>query len=222
LVLPLAKHAPISPLVTGGLSTLAVRVPDHPGARALLQEFGAPIAAPSANPSGRLSPTMADHVAEALAGQIEAILDAGDCTLGLESTIVGLSDTPRLLRPGGLPSEVIERAIGAPLAGAGDGINAPGQLSSHYAPRSRLRLNATASRQGEKMLGFGAVDGDLTLSSSGDLVEAAALLFRHLHTLDASGAAAIAVAPVPEKGLGRAINDRLRRAASERHEEATN
>lgn len=216
LVLPLRQAAPISPLVTGGLPTLAVRVPDHPVARALLRDVGGPVAAPSANASGRLSPTRADHVMAGLEGRIEAVLDAGDCPVGLESTIVGLSGAPRLLRPGGLPAERIEQALGARLGTTGAGIDAPGQLSSHYAPRAGLRLNAVARRAGERMLGFGPVGGDLTLSAAGDLVEAAAHLFGHLHDLDAGQDTVIAVAPVPDHGLGRAINDRLIRAAAPR------
>lgn len=216
LVLPLRQAAPISPLVTGGLPTLAVRVPDHPVARALLRDVGGPVAAPSANASGRLSPTRADHVMAGLEGRIEAVLDAGDCPVGLESTIVGLSGAPRLLRPGGLPAERIEEALGARLGTAGAGIDAPGQLNSHYAPRAGLRLNAVARRAGERMLGFGPVGGDLTLSAAGDLVEAAAHLFGYLHDLDAGKDTVIAVAPVPDHGLGRAINDRLIRAAAPR------
>ena len=216
LVLPLRKGAPVSDLVTGGLSTLAVRMPDHSIAARLLQEADIPVAAPSANASGRLSPTTAGHVLDSLAGRIDAILDAGPCKLGLESTIVGLVDSPRLLRPGGLPAEVIEDALGAPLGTSGPGIEAPGQLGSHYAPRAGLRLNATTRRDGERLLGFGSVKGDLTLSAGGDLVEAAAQLFCHLHALDTMGDHTIAVAPIPEHGLGRAINARLRRAAAPR------
>ncbi|MEM6375483.1 MAG: L-threonylcarbamoyladenylate synthase [Pseudomonadota bacterium] len=216
LVLPLATGAVISPLVTAGLPTLAIRMPDHPLAASLLHAFGAPVAAPSANISGRLSPTNAAHVARNLSGRIEAILDGGPCPVGLESTIISLGETPRLLRPGGLPVEVIEEALGLSLAAPGDAINAPGQLASHYAPRAVLRLNASKARGDERMLGFGPVPGDLTLSSSGDLVEAAAQLFGHLHALDAGEGGAIAVAPIPDRGLGRAINDRLRRAAAPR------
>lgn len=216
LVLPVRKAAPVSALVTGGLPTLAVRVPDHGVANRLLRAAGLPLAAPSANVSGRLSPTTAPHVADGLSGRIEAILDAGPCRVGLESTIVGLVDSPRLLRPGGLPAEVIEDALGVPLGDQGLGIVAPGQLSSHYAPRSSLRLNAETRLPGERMLGFGTIEGDRTLSASGDLVEAAGNLFRHLHALDAGDDQSIAVAPIPERGLGRAINDRLRRAAAPR------
>ncbi|SEO83371.1 translation factor SUA5 [Salinihabitans flavidus] len=219
LVLPLKAGAGLSPLVTAGLPTLAVRVPAHPVARALLTEFGGPLAAPSANPSGRISPTTAAHVKAGLDGRIEAILDGGPCDVGLESTIVGLDgETPVLLRPGGLPQEALEAALGQPLADrhTGDPLTAPGQMSSHYAPDAPLRLNAGAAREGEVLLGFGLVDCALNLSRAGDLVEAAANLFHHLHALDAQGARAIAVSPIPDRGLGRAINDRLRRAAAPR------
>lgn len=216
LILPLAEGAEVSDLVTGGLPTLAVRMPDHSVARDLLKKVGRPVAAPSANVSGRLSPTSASHVFEGLSGRIEAVLDAGSCAVGLESTIVGLSGAPSLLRPGGLPIEVIENALGTALGAAGPGIEAPGQMTSHYAPGAALRLNATSPAEGEKMLGFGPIKGDLTLSASGDLIEAAAQLFRHLHALDDGQSRVIAVAPVPERGLGRAINDRLRRAAAPR------
>ena len=217
LVLPLAQGHDLSPLVTAGLRTVALRVPSHAGARALLREFGGPVAAPSANPSGRISATTAAHVLAGLEGRIDAVLDDGPCPVGLESTIVGLDETvPRLLRAGGLPSEAIEAALGAPLGQAADGkVSAPGQLASHYAPDASMRLNAAAKGAGEVMLGFGKVDGDLNLSARGDLVEAAANLFGHLHQLDAVGRP-IAVAPVPEHGLGTAINDRLRRAAAPR------
>ena len=176
-----------------------------------------PVAAPSANPSGRISPTTATHALNGLDRRIDAVLDGGSCPVGLESTIVGLAGAPTLLRPGGLPAEVIADCLGAPLAlpPANDSVTAPGQLASHYAPRAALRLNATAADPGEVMLGFGAVAGDLSLSPGGDLVEAAANLFGHLHRLD-GGAERIAVAPIPDHGLGRAINDRLARAAAPR------
>ena len=217
LVLPLRAGAGISPLVTAGLDTLAVRVPGHPLARALLAEFGGPVAAPSANPSGRISPTEAGHVLAGLAGRIAAVVDGGACPVGVESTILGLAGAPVLLRPGGVPTEALEAALGGPLAlrDEAGAISAPGQMASHYAPGAKVRLDAVERRAGEAMLGFGAVAGDLSLSETGDLVEAAANLFHHLHALDA-GVEGIAVAPVPERGLGRAINDRLRRAAAER------
>lgn len=219
LVLPLRADAPLSPLVTAGLSTVALRTPAHPVARALLAAVGRPLAAPSANPSGRVSPTTAGHVLAGLSGRIDAVLDGGSCPVGLESTILALDGGgPRLLRAGGLPVEALEEALGEPLARDTDPIRvaAPGQIASHYAPRGRLRLNALAPEPGETMLGFGDVPGDLTLSASGDLREAAANLFGCLHALDAWGAERIAVAPVPDRGLGRAINDRLRRAAAPR------
>lgn len=218
LVLPLRADAGLSPLVTADLPTLAIRVPAHPVAQKLLAAFGGPVAAPSANPSGRVSPTTAGHVAAGLNGRIAAVLDGGACEVGLESTILGLSGEPVLLRPGGLPVDVIERALGASVHRAGQAgpLTAPGQMASHYATDAALRLNAASRRPGEKVLGFGGMDGDLNLSPSGDLTEAAANLFRHLHELDEQGADAIAVAPIPETGLGLAINDRLRRAAAPR------
>lgn len=221
LVLPLKDSAGISPLVTAGKDTLAVRMPAHPVAQALLAAFQGPIAAPSANPSGRISPTEATHVAEGLGTRVNGIVDGGACDVGVESTIVGLFDAPTLLRPGGLPLEAIEAAIGTPLKTlsgqiAHDDLTAPGQLASHYAPGAQVRLNATQAHDGEVMLGFGDIAGDLTLSASGDLREAAANLFHHLHRLDKMGAQGIAVAPVPNHGLGLAINDRLSRAAAPR------
>jgi L-threonylcarbamoyladenylate synthase len=219
LVLPLRAGAPVAALVTAGLSTVAVRAPAHPLARALLQALGEALAAPSANPSGRVSPTTADHVLAALGDRIDAVLDGGPSEVGVESTILALRPEPRLLRAGGLPVEALEAALGRRVALAAPGPTrpeAPGQLASHYAPRGRVRLGATAAEPGEVLLGFGPVAGDLTLSASGDLREAAANLFGRLHELDARGAERIAVAPVPDTGLGRAINDRLRRAAAPR------
>ena len=222
LVLPLAPGHGISELVTAGLDTLAVRVPAHPTAQKLLAALDGPVAAPSANPSGRISPTTAQHVMAGLAGRIAAVVADGACGVGVESTIVGLAgEAPVLLRPGGLAAEEIEAALGQPLATRDlhDPLTAPGQLLSHYAPQERVRLNATSARAGECYLGFGHYSGaracDLSLSSCGDLVEAAANLFGHLHHLDAQGQP-IAVAPIPETGLGAAINDRLRRAAAPR------
>jgi L-threonylcarbamoyladenylate synthase len=228
LVLPLAPGHGISDLVTAGLDTLALRVPAHPAAQKLLAEFDGPVAAPSANLSGRISPTTAAHVMAGLAGRIAAVLDDGACGVGVESTIVGLAgEAPLLLRPGGLATEEIEAVLGQPLIlrDAHDPLTAPGQLLSHYAPQARVRLNATSARAGECYLGFGPNAGaracDLTLSETGDLVEAAANLFGHLHQLDALGQP-IAVAPIPETGLGVAINDRLHRAAAPRvHETDT-
>ncbi|MBP7241662.1 L-threonylcarbamoyladenylate synthase [Amaricoccus sp.] len=224
LVLPRRAGAGIAEAVSAGLDSVAVRAPSHPLARALIEAFGGPVAAPSANPSGRVSPTTAAHVMESLGGRIAAVLDGGPCTVGLESTIVGFADgAPSLLRPGGLPVEAIEAALGRPLAVAGAGIVAPGQLASHYAPRAALRLGAAGPEAGEAWLGFGpgpVGDPGVNLSETGDLEEAATRLFAALRTLDALAAAAgcsrIAVAPIPEAGLGRAINDRLRRAAAPR------
>lgn len=221
LVLPQRSGAGLSPLVTADLPTVAVRVPAHPVARALLEAFGGPLAAPSANPSGRVSPTRAAHVLAGLAGQIAAVLDGGACAVGVESTILGLDgDSPRLLRPGGLPLEALEAALGQQIASGGSASkpNAPGQLASHYAPAAAVRLNAHAAETGEILVGFGPVRGDLTLSATGDLVEAAAALFHLLREADALAGPGgrIAFAPVPETGLGRAINDRLRRAAAPR------
>ena len=217
-VLPLRPEAGISPLVTAGLDTLAVRVPDHPVAQGLLRAFGGPIAAPSANPSGQVSATTAAHVLSGLSGRIAAVIDGGPCAVGLESTILGFLPDPVLLRAGGLPAEALEAALGAPIPAGGEAgaPTSPGQLASHYAPRGTMRLNVTEPGPGEVMLGFGAIPGDLTLSASGDLTEAAATLFARLHDLNAMGAERIAVAPIPETGLGRAINDRLRRAAAPR------
>ncbi|WP_424977866.1 L-threonylcarbamoyladenylate synthase [Leisingera sp. S232] len=225
LVLRLRTGHGISPLVTAGLDTLGVRVPAHPAGQALLQALDGPVAAPSANPSGKISPTTAQHVQAGLDGRIAAILDDGPCGVGLESTIIGLADiglagpepAPVLLRPGGLAAEEIEAVLGRKLAQRDmhDPLTAPGQLLSHYAPGAPLRLNAGAPETDELFLGFGPGTCDLNLSESGDLAEAAANLFGHLHQLDAIGQP-IAVAPVPKHGLGEAINDRLRRAAAPR------
>lgn len=219
LVLPRREGSGLSPLLSAGLATVAVRVPDHALARRLLAETGRPVAAPSANPSGRISPTEADHVLDGLSGRIEAVLDGGPCTVGVESTIVGFGPEPLLLRPGGLPVEALEACLGAPLAVHAEGgpVSAPGQLASHYAPRAPVRLGAVEAGPEERLLGFGPVEGAvLNLSPSGDLVEAAANLFHHLHRLDREGDGPIAVSPIPDHGLGVAINDRLRRAAAPR------
>ena len=218
LVLPLRAGHGVSSLVTAGLDTLAVRVPAHPTAQALLRAVDGPVAAPSANPSGRISPTTAAHVREGLDGRIAAILDDGPCAVGLESTIVGLAGAPALLRPGGVAAEQIEAVLGTKLSHhkPGDLLTAPGQLQSHYAPDAPVRLNAEQSRGDEVLLGFGPVACDLNLSERGDLLEAAANLFAYLHKLDKSGRP-IAVSPIPGHGLGAAINDRLRRAAAPRN-----
>jgi L-threonylcarbamoyladenylate synthase len=225
LVLARREDCPISRLASAGLATVALRVPAHPVANALLRQAGRPVVAPSANPSGRISPTTAAHVAAGLGDRVALILDGGATPLGLESTVLGFDadGTPRLLRPGALTVEELE-AVAGPIETAldpGEGPTAPGQLESHYAPRLPLRLEATSVAADEALLAFGAgvPEGGLVrlnLSEDGDLVGAAANLFRHLHELDASGARAIAVMAVPEAGLGRAINDRLRRAAAPR------
>jgi L-threonylcarbamoyladenylate synthase len=209
LVLPLRDGAPVAALVTAGLTTVAIRSPAHPAMQALLAASGKPLAAPSANASGRISPTRADHVLASLGGRIPLIVDGGPTALGLESTIVALTGgPPRLLRPGPLD-------LG--LAAGTDGkIEAPGQLRSHYAPAKPLRLGAAEAASGEWLIGFGPVAGDATLSASGNLVEAAANLFEKLHEAEAAPAPNIAVAPIPDEGLGVAINDRLRRAAAPR------
>lgn len=219
VVLPLRADAGISKLVTAGLQTLAVRVPDHSVGQALLGAFDAPIAAPSANPSGRISPTSAAHVQAGLAGRINAIIDGGPCLVGVESTIVDCSgDRPVILRAGGISAEALETCLGKPLARPDDPSTpvSPGQLASHYAPTGAVRLNATHVEPHETLLGFGAVSADFNLSKTGDLNEAAANLFELLHQLDQIGATHIAVSPVPEHGLGCAINDRLKRAAAPR------
>ncbi|MFV0410969.1 MAG: L-threonylcarbamoyladenylate synthase [Paracoccus sp. (in: a-proteobacteria)] len=219
LVVPLREGAGIASLVTAGLDTVAIRVPAHPVAQDLLHAFGGVVAAPSANPSGRISPTTAAHVMAGLEGRLAAVLDAGPCPVGVESTIIGWQQgAPVLLRPGGLPAEAIEACLGGPLAApthASDRPAAPGMLSSHYAPAAPVRLNAVKARPGEFLIGFGPVAGDVSLSACGDLTEAAAHLFDALHAADASGRA-IAVAPIPTHGLGAAINDRLARAAAPR------
>lgn len=209
LVLPRREGAPVASLVTAGLSTIAVRVPAHPAMQALLQATGRPLAAPSANASGRISPTRASHVAASLGGRIPLVIDAGPTRHGLESTIVAVTgDELRLLRHG---------PIDLGLAAAETGrIEAPGQLDSHYAPAKPLRLGVTEAAPDEWLIGFGPVMGNASLSPSGDLVEAAAKLFELLHEADAQGHPRIAVAPVPWGGLGAAINDRLRRAAAPR------
>jgi L-threonylcarbamoyladenylate synthase len=225
LVLPLRRGARnfISELVTAGLDTLAIRVPGHAIARQLLVAAGVPVAAPSANISGRISPTSAHHVEEDLGDKVDMILDGGATQAGLESTIVTLAPVPALLRPGSLAREEIEARLGQPLQDFKEGqLRAPGQLASHYAPRAALRLNADCAGPGEVLLGFGphAPEDSLNLSAAGNLREAAANLFAYLRALDAQRPKQIAVMPVPGAGLGEAINDRLRRASvpsAERH-----
>jgi L-threonylcarbamoyladenylate synthase len=225
LVLPRRPDTGLSELTTAGLDTVALRMPAHDLALRLLAEFGGPLAAPSANPSGRVSPTTRAHVLDGLDGAIAAVLDGGACPLGLESTIVGFDrETPVLLRPGGLPVEEIAAVLGRDVDTAVTRhVSAPGQLQSHYAPRATLRLDAAGPAADEAWLGFGPVTclrPGLNLSRRGDLGEAAANLFAHLRAVDAlaaeAGISRIAVAPVPERGLGLAINDRLRRAAAPR------
>ncbi|SDG31691.1 L-threonylcarbamoyladenylate synthase [Thalassobaculum litoreum] len=219
LVLRRTEDCPIAWLTSAGLDTVAIRVPGSADARALLAEAGRPVAAPSANRSGRVSPTIAAHVAAEGFEGLDLILDGGACAVGLESTVLDVSgDRPRLLRPGSVTREQIEALVGSiELAGHGDAITAPGMLASHYAPAAPVRLNATTLRDGEVGLDFAGQLGAATdLSASGDPVEAAANLFALLRALDRPGIAAIAVAPVPEAGLGAAINDRLRRAAAPR------
>jgi L-threonylcarbamoyladenylate synthase len=248
-VLTRAPGCPISLLASAGLDTVALRMPAHPIAQALLKKVHLPIAAPSANPSGRLSPTEAQHVVELLGDKVDLIIDGGKCPGGLESTVIDLSvPDARILRPGLVTAEEIEAELGAPvlrfvgaaetsLAAAeapyspGPGANSeiisdeeiksPGMLASHYAPKKPLRLNANVAEPGEAFLAFGpnpprSILASLNLSPAGDLVEAAANLFAYLHRLDASQAHTIAVMPIPEDGIGAAINDRLRRAAAPR------
>lgn len=218
LVLPRTKDCPLSKLVSAGLDTVAIRVPASAPARRLLVAARVPVAGPSANKSGQLSPTEARHVADGFGDEVALVLDGGACVVGLESTVLDLStETPTLLRAGGVTHEALEEVIAAPVAVAGVDDTAPkspGMMSRHYAPRTPLRMNASEVKRGEALLGFGGSKGAVEdLSPAGDLVEAAANLFRMLHELDGGGYAGIAVAPIPESGLGRAINDRLRRAA---------
>ena len=217
LVVPLRAGSGIAPSVTAGLRTVALRSPAHPAMRDLLEAGGKPLAAPSANASGAISPTCADHVLKSLGGRIPLIVDGGPTELGLESTIVGFTGTGlSLLRPG--PLDFAEIAALARLdeeAGSGR-IEAPGQMRSHYAPAKPLRLDAQGAAEDEWLIGFGAVTGDDTLSAEGDLEEAASRLFGALHRADAQTRPRIAVARIPEEGIGRAINDRLRRAAAPR------
>jgi L-threonylcarbamoyladenylate synthase len=228
LVLPKTKDCAVADLATAGLDSVAIRVPAHPLARAILRAFGGPVVAPSANLSGHVSPTTAAHVQSDLAGRIDLIVDGGAVAVGVESTIVGCFDEPMLLRPGGVPRGEIEHVLGRALVQPPEDADndtsqplAPGMLASHYAPRTPVRLHADRIEPGEALLAFGpdAVPGAdsasavMNLSARGDLNEAAANLFGYLRALDAMGARAIAAMPVPDHGLGEAINDRLRRAA---------
>jgi L-threonylcarbamoyladenylate synthase len=207
LVVPLRQAAGVASIVTAGLATIGIRIPAHPAMQALLGALGRPLAAPSANASGSISPTRAGHVLRSLNGRIPLIVDGGSTALGLESTIVAATGGPlRLLRRGPIETD-------AALT-SGSSIEAPGQIASHYAPSKPLRLNATRAHSDEFLVGFGPIAGDANLSASSDLTEAATRLFDLLHQADASRKARIAVAPVPDDGLGAAINDRLRRAAA--------
>jgi L-threonylcarbamoyladenylate synthase len=231
LVVPKAADCSVAELATAGLDSIAVRVPAHAVAQEILKGLGRPVVAPSANRSGHVSPTAAEHVMADLHGRIDLVIDGGPTAVGVESTIVACLEQPTLLRPGGVPREAIERALTRPLAHPKGAVAsaeevplAPGQLASHYAPRARLRLDASAVAAGEALLAFGpkrpggsnGASRVLNLSPRGDLVEAAANLFSHLRALDGSGAKTIAVMPIPQQGLGEAINDRLARAAAPR------
>ena len=228
LVLPKTPDCAVADLATAGLDTVAIRIPAHPVARDILRVFGGPVVAPSANLSGHVSPTTAAHVQSDLAGRIDLIVDGGAVAVGVESTIVGCFEQPMLLRPGGVPRADIERLLGRALVQPPEDADsdngqplAPGMLASHYAPRTKVRLNAIHLEPGEALLAFGlgAISGIdaastvMNLSERGDLAEAAANLFGYLRTLDTKGAHTIAVMPIPHDGLGEAINDRLRRAA---------
>lgn len=217
MVLPLKAGARVAPAVTAGLSTIALRCPAHPAMRALLAETGLPLAAPSANRSGGVSPTTAQHVAASLAGRIPLVLDGGSCAAGLESTIVALrpDGSWQLLRQGPIEQARISALLGRePDVMTRPEIEAPGQLASHYSPGKPVRLNADSAAAGEFLVGFGQVAGDVNLSASGDLAEAAARLYACLHMAASAPQPKVAVARIPAEGLGAALNDRLRRAAT--------
>lgn len=217
LVLPLREGARIAPAVTAGLPTIALRCPAHPVMRAVLEECGLPLAAPSANRSGGVSPTEAAHVAASLGAAVPLVLDGGPCSRGLESTIVALrgDGSWQVLRPGPIEEARISAILGAPPAAVTSAaIEAPGQLASHYAPGKPLRLDAREAAADEFLIGFGAIGGDASLSPAGDLAEAAARLYACLHLAAAAPQGRIAVAPIPADGIGAAIMDRLRRAAA--------
>lgn len=214
LVLPRKKKCALSLLVSAGLDCIALRAPRHPLAQALLKRSGLPIAAPSANRSGKVSPTTAEHVREELGDKVAMIFDGGSCSIGIESTVLDLTGEPTILRYGSVSQARIEKILGAKLADPAQGgaKKSPGMMESHYAPNASLRLNATSLEPGEALLAFGEVEGALNLSKSGDLTEAAANLFAMLRELD-KAYSRIAVMPIPMEGLGLAINDRLGRAA---------
>jgi len=215
LVLPLRESSGLAPAVTAGLPTVALRMPDHPATRRLLGVTALPLAAPSANRSGAVSPTQPAHVVASLAGRVDAVLDGGVSSRGLESTIVALrGDGWQLLRPGPIEPGELAAVMGPPLPLADARIEAPGQLAQHYSPGKPVRLDAVAAQAGEYLIGFGAVAGDCSLSPGGDLAEAAARLYACLHLAGASDRPRIAIAPIPDRGMGLAINDRLRRAAA--------
>jgi L-threonylcarbamoyladenylate synthase len=216
LVLPARKDNRIAAAVTAGLPTVALRMPNHPLTTALLSLLRLPLAAPSANRSGAVSPTSPEHVVASLGGGIDAVLDAGPTAQGLESTIVlSLGNGRwRLLRPGPISEDLLRVRLGEPVADTYEGIQAPGQLASHYSPGKPLRLDAASAERGEFLIGFGAMNCDCNLSPSGHLAEAASRLYACLHEAAASSQVGVAVAPVPTQGLGAAINDRLRRAAA--------
>lgn len=217
MVLPLRDTARIAPAVTAGLPTIALRCPAHPAMRALLEETGLPLAAPSANRSGAVSPTTAEHVAMSLAGRIPLVLDGGACAAGLESTIVALRENGswQLLRLGPIGEAQITAILGAaPDVMTRPEIEAPGQLASHYSPGKPVRLDASEAEVDEFLIGFGTISGDVNLSPAGDLAEAAARLYACLHTAASAPQPKVAVARIPEEGIGAALNDRLRRAAT--------
>jgi L-threonylcarbamoyladenylate synthase len=219
LVVPRTPNSRVADIATAGLPTVALRSPRHPAMQDLLRATGKPLAAPSANASGMISPTSADHVVKSLDGRIPLVVDAGPTEHGIESTIVAVTDdTVILLRPGPIEFGELTALVTLAQGEAPAEVQAPGQLKSHYAPSKPLRLDAEAAADGEYLIGFGPVDGDFNLSARGDMVEAAAKLFHALHQADASPKSTIAVAPVPGTGLGVAINDRLRRAANPREQ----
>lgn len=222
-MLPRREGCGLSDLVSAGLPSVAIRVPAHPVAQAILRAAACPVAAPSANPSGRVSPTRADHVAESLGDAVAMIVDGGPCAVGVESTVLDMTGAaPHVLRPGGVTAEAVSAALGvavdfAPPPAPDGPLLSPGQMTSHYAPGLPVRLNAAVAEPGEALLGFGRVAGAaLNLSPAGDVVEAAANLFAMLRALDGGPYRGIAVSPIPDAGLGVAINDRLMRAAAPR------